>query len=49
MVKQVEAGLEFNLFLLDDGEVWFSGQIVQSSGLVISTEEFGSEPLLNLS
>ena len=24
-VKQVEAGLEFNLFLLEGGEVWFSG------------------------
>ena len=43
------AGLEFNLFLLEGGEVWFSGQINQSSGLVISTEDFGSEPLINLS
>ena len=49
MCKQVVAGLEFNLFLLDDGEVWFSGQIGQASGMVISTEDFGNEPLINLS
>ena len=48
-VKQVEAGLEFNLFLLEDGEVWFSGQIVQGEETVFSTEEFGTEPLVNLS
>ena len=48
-VKQVEAGLEFNLFLLEGGEVWFSGQISQGSGMVITAEEFGSEPLINLS
>lgn len=49
MCKKVVAGLEFNLFLLDTGEVWFSGMISQASGLVISTEEFGNEPLINLS
>lgn len=47
--KQVAAGLEFTLFLMDNGEVWFCGQVTQASGLVVSAEEFGSEPLINLS
>lgn len=34
--------------MLDDGTVWFSGQIAQGSEMVITAEEFGTEPLVNL-
>lgn len=36
---QVEIGLEFNLFLLKNGQVYFSGEITQEGASVLSSEE----------
>lgn len=47
-VKQIEIGLEFNLFLLEDGSVWFQGQITHGAQTIVTSagEKSG---LLNLS
>ena len=36
---QVEIGLEFNLFLLKDGQVYFSGVITQEGASVLESDE----------
>lgn len=35
--KQVEIGLEFNLFLLEDGSVYFWGEITQDGRTVLNS------------
>ena len=47
---EVQAGLEFNMFLLEDGTVWISGQISQDTDVVFSAANHGTgeNPLVNL-
>ena len=36
-VSQVEIGLSFNMFLMDNGDVWMSGEIQQNGEIVMDT------------
>ena len=47
---EVQAGLEFNMFLLEDGTVWISGQISQGTEVVFTASKHGTgeNPLVNL-
>ena len=47
---EAQAGLEFSIYLLEDGSVWISGQISQGAEVVFSAAKHGQgeNPLVNL-
>jgi alpha-tubulin suppressor-like RCC1 family protein len=45
-VKQVAIGLTFNMFLMEDGTAWMSGELAQGGETFMNT--WIMDPLLNL-